>query len=241
MTLNLNRATLSLEPINLTINDAIERASLLKHALDQPRNYLGASLIGDECARKVQFEWMCGGSFPARVHSIFDRGHFFEADSKQQLVDAGFVFAPTEVLAFRTADGLIAGHADGIIICVPSNIELTTPAIWEHKALNAKNAREVERDGLAKVFPKYAAQVALYQAFLNITNPARVTVVNADTCERLHFTHAFDARLAQEASGRAVNRISATRAGTLLPPLDPNREDFRCKWCSFRERCLRHG
>ena len=60
----------------------------------------------------------------------------------------------------------MAGHADGIIVRVPDEVKLVTPALWECKGLNAKNFRAVERDGLAKVFPKYAAQVALYQAFL---------------------------------------------------------------------------
>jgi hypothetical protein len=112
--------------------------------------------------------------------------------------------------------------------------------LWEHKGLNAKNYRATERDGLAKVFPRYAAQVALYQNFLNVTNPALITITNADTCERLHFTVPFDARRAQEASDRAVQVIEATRADELLPRLDPALEDFRCKMCSHRERCLRY-
>lgn len=239
--LNLNRANLSLDHLNTVINMAIEQASVAKHAGDQPRDYLGASLIGDECARKIQFEWMTGSSFPARVRSIFARGHYFEAESKQQLIDAGFVFEPSiEKLGFIAANGLMAGHADGIIVRAPAEVELAIPAVWECKGLNAKNFRAVERDGLAKVFPKYAAQVALYQAFLDVTNPALMTIVNADTCERLHFTIPFDARLAQEASDRAVNIIEATRAGELLPRFDPTLEDFRCRWCSHRERCQRH-
>jgi hypothetical protein len=175
------------------------------------------------------------------VHSIFQRGHFFEAESRQQLIEAGFVFEPSiEKLGFVGADGLMAGHADGVIIRVPESVELVVPAVWECKGLNAKNYRSVERDGLAKVFPKYAAQVALYQAFLQITSPALVTIVNADTCERLHFTVPFNVRLAQEASDRAVTIIEATRAGEPLPRLDPGLEDFRCRMCPHIERCRRH-
>jgi hypothetical protein len=240
VTLNLNRANLSAKPLNVAVNAAIERASLARHANDTPRGYLGASLIGDECSRKIQFEWMTASTFPTRVHSIFARGHYFEIESKQQLVDAGFKFAPAEMLAFTAAAGLIAGHADGIIIHEPV-VEFAVPALWEHKALNANNFRAVERDGLVKVFPRYAAQVALYQNFLDVPNPALITVVNADTCERLHFTVEFDARLAQEASDRAVTVIEATRAGELLPRFDPSCEDFRCQMCSHLERCLRHG
>jgi hypothetical protein len=238
MTLNLNRADLSLEPLNVLINDVVEQASLAKHAGDQPRGYLGASLIGDECGRKIQFEWMTGSTFPARVRSIFARGHYFEFESKQQLIAAGFVFAPDDMLGFVVEDGLIAGHADGMVVRVPASVELATPSIWEHKAFNAKNFRAVKRDGLAKVFPRYAAQVVLYQAFLDVTNPALITITNADTCERLHFTSAFDPHLAQAASDRAVEIIDATRAGELLPRLDQDCEDFRCKMCAHRERCL---
>ena len=52
MTINLNRANLSLEPLNVAINARIEQASLAKHANDLPRGYLGASLIGDNAVAK---------------------------------------------------------------------------------------------------------------------------------------------------------------------------------------------
>jgi hypothetical protein len=114
--LNLARANLSHDPLNVAINACVEQASARKHASERARGYLGASLIGDDCLRKIQFEWMVATTtFPARVHSIFARGHFFEAETRQQLIDAGFVFAPLEVLGFAAAGGLIAGHADGII------------------------------------------------------------------------------------------------------------------------------
>jgi hypothetical protein len=241
--LNLARAHLSNDPLNVAINACVEKASARKHAGDQPRGYLGASLIGDDCLRKIQFEWMVTTvTFPARVHSIFARGHFFEAESRQLLIDAGFVFAPPEALGFTAVGGMIAGHADGIIINAPAltGLHLATPALWEHKGLNVKNYRAVERGGLAKVFPRYAAQIALYQNFLDVTNPALVTITCADTCERLYFTVPFDARRAQEASDRAVQVIEATRVGELLPRLDPSCEDFRCKICSHRLRCLRY-
>jgi hypothetical protein len=43
-----------------------------------------------------------------------------------------------------------------------------------------------------------------YQAYLDVTNPALFSVVNADTCERLHFLVPFDVQLAQMMSDRAV-------------------------------------
>jgi len=181
--LNLNRASLSLEPINGAVNDAIERA--VATAAELPRPYLGASIIGHECARRIQYDWWCKPVLAARTREIFDRGHYFEDRARRHLVAAGFKFAPPEALAFTAADGALRGHADGIIIHGPDlpGAYLIYPLIWEHKAVNAKNWRAVERDGLEKTFPQYAAQISLYQAYLDVTNPALFTVTNADTCE----------------------------------------------------------
>jgi hypothetical protein len=236
--MNFNRTSLGLEAVNVAVNDAIERAAAAKAEL--PRPYLGASIVGDGCARKIQYDWWCAPALPARVRNIFDRGHYFEDVARRHLIAAGFKFAPPEVLAFSAADGLLRGHADGIIIAGPNPLDgvlFSYPFLWECKALNAKNWRAIERDGLEKTFPKYAAQVALYQAYLDKTNPALFTAVNADTCELLHFWVPFSAERAQEASDRAVAIIEATRASELLPRAYDNPDDWRCRVCPHRVRC----
>jgi hypothetical protein len=235
--LNLNRASLSLEPINILLNEAIEKAAAA--TAEPPRPYLGASIVGYECMRKTQYTWWIKEDLPARVRSIFDRGHFFEERVRQYLKAIGFKFAPPEALAFSAVDGALRGHVDGIITHAPQvpGIYLIFPLLWENKALNAKNWRAVERDGLEKTFPHYAAQVSLYQAYLDVTNPALFTCVNADTCELLHFLVLFDAERAQLWSDRAANIIAATRADELLPRAYDNPENYHCRMCSHRERC----
>src|SRR5262249_39632495 len=130
---------------------------------------------------------------------------------------------------------------DGIIIHGPDlpGAYMIYPLIWEHKALNARGWREGERDGLEKNHSNYLAQVALYQAYLDITNPALFTVTNADTCERLHFFVPFNAERAQFWSDRAVYIIEGTRAGELLPHAYADPGDRHCKMCRHRERCWR--
>jgi hypothetical protein len=71
--LNLNRANLSIEPINGAINDAIELVASTTAEL--PRPYLGASIVGHECARRIQYDWWCTPMLAARTREIFDRGH----------------------------------------------------------------------------------------------------------------------------------------------------------------------
>jgi hypothetical protein len=231
---DLNRAILSAKPFNQRVNELIEAAEPPK---PNNRQYLGASQIGAECLRRVQYDWLCDSQFPARKQDIFDRGHFFEGVSRRRLIAAGFKFASTARLKCEAAGGLFRGHADGILVAGPQIHDLIYPCIWEHKCLAAKNWRAIERDGLTGLYEVYAAQVALYQAYLDCTNDALFTVLNADTCERLHFLVPFNAGLAQITSDRAVTVIEATRAGELLPRITENRDDWRCRLCSHRARC----
>jgi hypothetical protein len=236
MTLDFNRANLSERPLSQQLNELIERT---EPPSKNYRHYLGASAIGSDCLRKVQYDWMCDPVFPVRIKDIFARGHFFEDLTRQHLIAAGFKFAPLERLEFRAADGLFCGHADGIIIAGPELPALIYPCLWEHKCVKAKGWKDIERDGLVRLYAPYAGQVAVYQAYLDVTNPALFTVVNADTAERLHFLVPFDAQLAQATSDRAVAVIEATRADELVPRFTENQSDWRCRMCSHRERCWR--
>jgi hypothetical protein len=235
--LNLNRANLSLEPINTAINAALERIGA---RTERPREqYLGASILGHECLRRIQFEWWCRTDILAQDRERFERGHYFEERMRRHLVAAGFRFAPSAACEFTAVGGTMRGHADGVIIHGPDlpGTYVIYPLIWEHKCLKATSYREIERDGLEKKHINYLVQVALYQAYLNITNPALFTVTNADTCEWLHFFVPFDAERAQLWSDRAANIIAATRASELLPRGFSDPEKFPCKQCPFKERC----
>jgi hypothetical protein len=237
MLLDLNSADISTSPVSVAINDMIERAAV--ETAELPRPYLGASIVGNVCLRKVQYDWWCTPTHSARIKEIFKRGHYFEERSRQMLINAGFKFAPPESLAFSTLDGNLRGHSDGVIIAGPNNLQtyLIYPLLWEHKAVNSKNWRAIERDGLEKAFPQYAVQIALYQKYLDVTNPALFTALNADTCEWLHLLVRFDAVRAQEWTDRATSIIEATRAGELLPRFTDDASDWRCKMCGHRQRC----
>ena len=95
---NFNRANLSLEPLNVAINDALERAAVTMAEL--PRPYLGASIVGHECARRIQYDWWCKPVLATRTREIFERGHYFEERARSHLFEADFKFAPPEALAF---------------------------------------------------------------------------------------------------------------------------------------------
>jgi hypothetical protein len=239
MAINLNRKTLSLDPLNIAVNQLIEGAEPPR---ENTRQYLGASSIGSECLRRIQFDWKVDSKHDTRTLDRFARGNFFEELSRQHLMRARFEFADKDQGdRFETADGSFRGHCDGILLEGPTVPGLVFPCIWEHKCLAQNGFNSIERDGLEKAYPHYAIQVWIYQAYLDLTNPALVTIVNANTCERLHFLLPFDVQRAQLWSDRAAEIIRATRAGELLPKFTSNPNDWRClNLCGHLDRCRRY-
>jgi hypothetical protein len=233
---DFNASNRAAEPISVALNALID-ASIVA---EQTRGYLGASAIGHECLRRIQFDWMCDPEHPARLRDVFDRGHYFEQRSREHFIRANFKFAPDDRLRFTALAGMLSGHADGIFVDGPKVRGLAYPCLWEHKAINAKGWRSLDRDGLEKAYPQYAAQIVLYQHFLGVDhNPAIITAVNADTCERVHLLVPFDAGVARVWIIRAETVIAATHAGELLPRFTTDPNNWRCRLCGHRERCWR--
>jgi len=144
---------------------------------------------------------------------------------------------------FSVAGGRIRGHVDGIIAAAPAALGLRAPALWECKTMNAKNWRACVKDGVTVSKPVYAAQIAIYQAYMEATvpgisaAPALFTAINKDTAEIHHELVPFDAALAQRMSDRAVRILQATDAGELLPRIAQARDFYECRFCAWAERC----
>ncbi len=115
--------------------------------------------------------------------------------------------------------------------------------VWECKTMNARNWRACVKDGVAVSKPVYAAQIALYQAYMDASvpglaaNPALFTAINKDTAELHHELVPFNTELAQRMSDRAVRVLSATDAGELLPRIARDRDHFECRMCAYANRC----
>ena len=98
----------------------------------------------------------------------------------------------------------------------------------------------MNQQGLAISKPIYAAQVAIYQAYLELhEHPAIFTALNADTMKIYTELVPFDAALAQRMSDRAAKVITATEAGELLPRAFVDQTHFECRMCAWQDRCWR--
>ena len=247
-----HRSSKSSAPINDQLNILIDDA-LVKIRDTQPkRRYLGASQLGVPCSRLLQYEQSGDGKDPGKGFSgqtlrIFAAGHVFEELAIKWLRDAGFELLTNQEdgsqFGFSCAGGNLAGHVDGIIIAAPKALGLAVPALWEMKSMNNKSWKETIRKGLVVSKPVYAAQIALYQAYMEgavvgiSKNPALFTAINKDTAELYHELIPFDGELAQRMSDKAANIIRATKAGEMLPRIASSSDYYECKMCAYQQRC----
>jgi hypothetical protein len=227
------------------INDRIDAALVAEDRARPARTYLGGSRLGDPCARRLQHEYLDlpkddGAGFSGLLLRTFGAGHAFEDLAVAWLRSAGFDLRTRDragvQFGFSVAGGRIQGHIDGVIVGGPDGFAY--PALWECKSANARNWREMVKRGVAVARPIYAAQIALYQAYMGLTEaPALFTTVNKDTSELWHEAVPFAPELAQAASDKAVRILQASEAGERLPRIAANPHHPECARCAWQQRC----
>ena len=239
----------------LHVNAAIDAALVARQTASPPRTYLGGSRLGHACERALQFEFLQaprdeGACFDGRILRIFGIGHALEDVAVDWLRAAGFDLYTRrgncpdgEQFGFSVAGGRIRGHVDGILASGPEIPGMAFPALWECKTMNAKAWRETASKGVAVAKPIYAAQIAVYQAYMDAAvpgvadHPALFTAINKDTAELHHELVLFDAALAQRMSDRAVRVLRACDAGDLLPRVATQPDFYECRFCPWARRC----
>ena len=234
------------EPLGPRINARIDAALEAEREGQRPRDYLGASRIGEPCARRLVYEVTHtppdpGREFSGRTLRIFDAGHVFEELAIRWLRRAGFDLRTHTrqggQFGFETAGGRIRGHVDGVIVEGPA-VGVAWPALWEHKALKASSWSDTAKKGVRLSKPVHFGQLQIYMAYMGL-GAAVFTALNKDTCELHHEWVPFDAAAAQALSDKAVDVLRAADAGELLPRI-ATRPDFHlCRFCAFSARCWR--
>ena len=232
------------------LNELIDAALVAEQKSKPERDYMGASRLGVSCQRALQYEFTHtpkDEDFKGQTLRIFAAGHAFEDMAIHWLRAAGLELFTRkqngDAFGFSVAGGRIRGHVDGIISGAPAELGLTFPMLWECKSMNTKSWKETVKHGVAKSKPVYAAQIAIYQAYMEgsvagiCRNPALFTAVNKDTAEIYHELVPFDAATAQAASDRAVMILRATETGEVMPRITLDPEYYECRFCSYRQRC----
>jgi hypothetical protein len=226
------------------INALIDRALVDESHQQCPREYLGASRIGEPCARRLCYELMqvpvdVGADFSGRMLRVFEAGHRFEEMTIRWLRLAGFDLRTHkrdgEQFGFSVANGRFRGHIDGVIVSGP-DIGIAYPLLLEHKALRSSSWQDVVKRGVKASKPVYWAQVQVYMAYLAVER-ALFVALDKDT-QALRFELVLlDPPAAQALSDKAVAIIRAVEAGEPLPRISDHPEFYICTFCPYRIRC----
>ncbi len=168
------------------------------------RTYLGASVLGDECERRLwdNFRWL----FPAEIFdgqklSIFETGHRWEARLVEMMKAAGFDLHDVDPetgdqFAVRFAGGHGGGHLDGEATNVPEAPK--TVHVVEFKTHKDKSFKDLLKKAVRESKPTHHAQMQTYMGLRHRTRALYLAVnKNDDTlyAERVDFDPVEFARL----------------------------------------------
>ena len=214
----------TLPDITAALGAAIDTGLSARRDAERPRTYVSSSGLGRACLRQIQYDYLAtpkdeGQAFAPKTLRIFEAGHRGEDMVAHWLRLAGFDLRTEREdhhqFGFSALDGRFKGHIDGCLMNGP--VQMAYPALWETKALGAASWKDTLKRGVAMSKPVYAAQIAIYQAYPDLPNPALFTALNRDTQEIYAELLPFDAALAQRMSDRAVAVVRASDSQEWLP------------------------
>lgn len=215
----------------------------------EPRDYLGASLIGNPCERQI---WYAYHHYPAEPFKAETLWNFEDGHRTEDLIAARLRLVPGIELythdeegnqfGFQALGGKFRGHTDGVIVGLYQAPK--TPHIWENKASGQKKFNEFqaikadvgEKHALRKWNENYFIQAQLYMHYLECDRHY-LTVALAGGREIDSCRTEYQPDVAENAINKA-DRILQHRAP---PERLSNRPDYYyCKhFCAFKGEC--HG
>jgi len=167
------------------ISDCIERRKLISQIetdvdaycretmRDDPREHLGASVIGDPCQAKIwnDFRWLKQEQFTGRILRLFERGKLEENRFVALLRGIGF-----EVKEFDESgaqfkisgvDGHFGGSLDGLVKA-PARYELEGVGVVEFKTHGENSFKKLIKDGVRISKPIHYGQMCCYGRAYNL-------------------------------------------------------------------------
>lgn len=191
-----------------------------------PRDYLGFSMIGNDCHRYLQlyhywaFEW----EIDSRIRRLFNFGHSAEEFMIEDLAKVG-------IIVNRNSKPLIglAGHWRGHIDC-ESGTDLV-----EFKTHNDKSFKDLVKKGLNESKPSYYDQVTAYMGYGEYKGCIHLNY-NKNTSEYYIEYIEFDEERFKELKRKEAEILLNP---TLLPRIGNNNISwYKCKMCNAKRVCF---
>lgn len=203
-----------------------------------PRNYLGASEIGEKCLRKLfyKFRWCGREQFDGRMLRLFARGDREEPVVCELLEGAGFIVSTPAKdgetdFQFKDCAGHFAGTADGVVSEDNENWYLLEIKTW--KILGGGNFNDLKRQGVKECEPKYYAQMQTYMGQLGLENALFIAVCKEN--DDIHMEWVPFNRLDFEV---CLSKAEAVIGATTPPDrISNDPKTFSCRYCTFNRLC----
>lgn len=213
-------------------------AFCVKRYTDEHRSHLGASTIGDDCARRIwyTFRWCSEVIFNGRQLRLFNRGHLEEGRWIEWLRGIGFTIWDRDHNGqqFRIvgAQGHYGGSADSVgTTPYPELIGLNL--LCEYKTHNAGSFKQLREKGLIISKPEHYAQMCSYGTAFGLQYGLYCGSSKNDDDHwiqvvKLDPVYAVD--LVKKAEDIIFSRIPP-------PKISLQAEFFECKFCPHRGVC----
>lgn len=197
---------------------------------EYPRSYLGASEIGDPCARKLWLKfhnYVEPEQFDARMHRLFFRGKREEPVLESLLESIGFKIVQSCLDQAGFKDGFFSGHGDGIYEYNGERVAI------EMKTHSLKQFNTLERGQLRHTHEKHYAQCVVYQHKFECAYALYVAVCKDD--DRI-FVDVIPPNIEHYKEYRDKAEYITT---TDKPPerIASKLSDYRCKMCHAQDVC----
>ena len=203
------------------------------------RDYLGASVLGDPCDRRLAYQY--AGVAPdlptGRNIRIFEAGHALQALMSRWLRLAGFDLIDVDPntgreFEFSIAGDRVRGHADGIIGKGP-HIGACYPLLWEAKALNSAAWSDLTMRGLRPAKPGYFAQVQVYLYEFDLA-ACLFTALNKDSAGLYHELVPIEEGFGEWLVARGIAIADLVDRGAIPARIDDRRA---CRGCPYHAHC----
>lgn len=223
---------LEMETVNAVYKTYVDNST------DWRRNHLGASVIGQECERKIWygFRWCSKPSFDGRMLRLFQTGFNQEERLLADLKNAGITVYDRDPetgdqIHFTDFGGHYAGSLDAIgagFIEAPQ-----THHVIECKSMNTKTFNQLKTKGVKLVKFEHWCQMQVYMGWAGLDRAFYFAVCKETDelyAERVYIDpHTVDAL-----------RYKADRivfANEPLHKITDNIDDFRCRYCDHKYTC----
>lgn len=207
--------------------------------LEWRRPHLGASLIGDECCRKLwySFRWCVTPSFDGRLYRLFNTGHREELRIIEDLRNIGICVFDKEpddgkqISYHEEGCPHYSGSVDGIGKNFPE-----APETWhviELKTSSKKLFDKLVKDGIEKAKPQHYAQIQTYMRWSKLKRAFYIVCCKDDDrlhSERIYYDKDFAEQLADKAKRIVFSDVPLERLGSTS-------NSFTCKWCDYIDIC----